>query len=313
MRHSLLIYNPAAGLRRRRRPPEEVRRLLADDGWDARLLVTRGQDHATELVHRHLSGDVEAVWSYGGDGTLGQVATALVGSAVPIGILPAGTGNVIAKECGIPKGLADAVRALAPLRVERRFRTWSVDGRAVVLGVGVGFGARTIGRASQRLKERIGMLAFGARGVLEWARYEFPPLRVRGEDERGRSFDLPATQATATNSARYAGPFPLVPAADPEDRLLDVVLFQGRSRLQLAAFWLGQETPGSLQLRVPAIRTLRARRLEIRAEAGYPVEAHVNGDMVSHTPVTAERWGTVRLLTPASRDGGDREAPAVPS
>ena len=299
MRPSLLIYNPAAGQRWRRPAPEHVVRELARHGWGADLHLTRGQDHATELVRAHLAPHHQAVWSCGGDGTLAQAATALAGSRVPLGIIPTGTVNVIARECGIPSDPGSAIACVGGGEHRRTFRTWRAGERAVLLGAGVGFDARAMGRVNARAKDALGMLAIGARGVREWAAYDFPPLRVTGEDEHGRALDLDATKVLATVPRHFAGQHVLVPDADPADALIDVVLFRGASRARLAAFWLGVELPGTAQLRVPGVQTLRARRLSIAATDGRAEPAHLNGDVVESTPLTLEPWGTVQILAPA--------------
>jgi diacylglycerol kinase (ATP) len=300
MRPSLLIYNPAAGQRWRRPAPEHVVRELARHGWSADLHLTRGQDHATELVRAHLAPHHQAVWSCGGDGTLAQAATALVGSRVPLGIIPTGTVNVIARECGIPSRWRRAIDAVADAAHRRTFRTWRAGERAVLLGAGVGFDARAMGRVNARAKDALGMMAIGARGVREWALYDFPPLRVTGEDEHGRAVDHHATQVLATVPRHFAGQHVLVPDADPADALIDVVLFHGTSKARLAAFWLGLELPGAAQLRIPGVRTLRARRLSVNATDGRAEPAHLNGDVVEATPLNLEPSGPVRILAPAS-------------
>lgn len=298
MRPSLLIYNPAAGQRWRRPAPEHVVRELARYGWAAELHVTRGQDHATELARAHLAPHHQAVWSCGGDGTLAQAATALVGSRVPLGIIPTGTVNVIARECGIPSHPRRAIACVGGGGHRKTFRTWRAGERAVLLGAGVGFDARAMGRVSARAKAALGMLAIGARGVREWARYDFPPLRVTAEDEHGRALDLDATQVLATIPRHFAGQHVLVPDADPADALIDVVLFHGHSKARLAAFWLGVELPGAAQLRLPGVQTVRARRLSVAARDGRAELAHLNGDVVESTPLDLQPWGTVQILAP---------------
>ncbi len=300
MRPSLLIYNPAAGQRWRRPAPEHVVRQLARHGWSADLHLTRGQDHATELVRTHLAPHHQAVWSCGGDGTLGQCAAALVDSRVPLSIIPTGTVNVIARECGIASNPRRAIAAVADATHRRTFRTWRAGERAVLLGIGVGFDARAMGRVSLRAKDALGMIAIGARGVREWARYDFPPLRVTGQDEHGRPIDLDATQVLATVPRHFAGQHVLVADADPADAFIDLVLFHGASRARLAAFWLGVEIPGTAQLRVPGVQTLRARRFSVAAVDGRAEPTHVNGDVVDSTPLDVEPWGTVQILAPGA-------------
>ena len=296
MARALLVYNPAAGQWWSRPEPEVVRDALAREGIDAAVLVTRGQDHAAELVCEHLSPGIESVWACGGDGTVCQAATALVDTGVPLGILPVGTVNVIARECGVPGRWRRAARELARTRRTRPFRAWRVGRRAALLGIGVGYEARVIAAAEGAPKHWLGPAAVGASGVRELARYDFPPLRATGEDQHGRPFDLAATQVLASVTRVYAGRFVAAPDADPEDGCIDVIVSEGRSRVRLAAFWAGVEVPGTLHLRVPGVRTLRARRLRVAAEDGRAVEVHVNGDPVDATPVEVEPWGRVQVM-----------------
>lgn len=298
MTRALLVYNPVAGERWSRPPPASVLDALAREGLRAELRMTRGQDHATEIVREHLADGVDQVWVCGGDGTVAQAATGLVDSAAPLCVLPTGTGNVIAGEYGIPSAWRGAVRALARSRAHGSLHTFRVGSRAILLGVGVGLDARIIGGATERAKDWLGFAAFAARGVLEWARYDFPPLRVQGEDEGGRPFTEEATHLFAAVTRRYGGPSIAAPDGDPGDDCVDLVLFRGRSRVRLAALWAGIEMPGTLHLRVPGVETRRARRLRVTSADGRPVAVHLNGDAVERTPVAVEPWGPVRLRLP---------------
>lgn len=298
MPRSLLIFNPAAGQWWKRPRPERLQEALAASGHQAEVLITHHQDHATELVRAHLTGDTEVVWVCGGDGTVAQTATALVGSDVPIGILSSGTVNVVARECRIPDDPFRAIPVLARTPRRETFQTWSVGGRAVLLGVGVGFEARAIGHTGAMLKNWLGFLAVGAQGVVEWARYEFPGLRVTGENEHGEPLSLQGTSLLVTNPKRYAGHQIVAPSADPTDQLLDIVLMGGTSRWRLARFWVEAQLPGTRQLRVPGVSVARARRLRVEATDRKSVLAHLNGDAVESTPVAVEPWGAVQLLVP---------------
>lgn len=298
MTRALLVYNPVAGELWKRPPPASVLDALAREGIRAELRMTRGQDHATEIVREHLADGLDEVWVSGGDGTMAQAATALVDTAVPLCILPTGTANVVAVEYGIRGGWRRTLRALARSTRHGDLHAFRVGGRAVLLGVGAGFDARIIGGATERAKDRFGFAAFAGRGVLEWARYDFPALRVEGEDETGRRFAEEATHLFAAVTRHYGGTQVAAPLADPADGCVDLVLFRGRSRLRLAALWAGVELPGALHLRVPGVETRRARRLRVTAANGRAVAVHLNGDAVEQTPVEVEPWGRVRLRLP---------------
>lgn len=300
MRRALLIVNPAAGQWWRRPNPERLRDQLAAHGWSVNLRMTLGQDHATEIVREHLPG-ADAVWVCGGDGTVGQAVAGMVDSGIPIAILPAGTVNVVAAECGIPGRLSRAMAALSENPRRCTYRVWRMNGRAVILGAGVGFDARAMGRTPVTLKHSLGLLAIGARGVREWARYDFPALRVTGTDGQGRAFQHDATQVLATVTRRFAGSHVLVPDADPADDCIELVLLSGVSRARLAAFWMGVELPGTAQLHVPGVRVIHAREFQVTRTGPAEEEAHVNGDVVDATPLDVQPWGRVEVLAPADR------------
>src|SRR5258706_3476714 len=95
-----MIYNPAAG-----RIPVgpfvyRAAKILRRAGWQVRILPTRDGEHTVELA-KQAAGRVDAVFAIGGDGTVGQVASGLAGSSTALGVLPAGTQNVMAGGQGL--------------------------------------------------------------------------------------------------------------------------------------------------------------------------------------------------------------------
>ena len=100
-RRGLLVYNPKAGGAARRIDVEGVVARAASRGLALVAVPTERPRHATELVAGRLGKDLDLVAVAGGDGTLGEAAEALLGTAVPIAILPAGTANVVAREYGV--------------------------------------------------------------------------------------------------------------------------------------------------------------------------------------------------------------------
>lgn len=296
----LLVCNPAAGRRGASGAVTELRRVLAVAGVDAEPLLTRGCWDAGEVVSERLAERPDAVLVCGGDGTVGQVAGAVAGSGVPLGILPYGTSNVLAWECGLPPSPRAALEVLLRGASPRAFRTWRCGTRTMLLGMGVGYDARLMRSAGPRLKRWLGTAGVALAGLAQALSYDFPALAVSGEDEHGERFRHAATFLLAGNASRYAGRWPMTHDGDPGDDLLEAVLFRSSSRRELFRFWKAICRPGARHLEVAGVRVLRARSLEVSTPGGAPEEVHVNGDWVGRTPVTLEPAAPVLLLSRAA-------------
>ncbi|HLX61973.1 MAG TPA: acylglycerol kinase family protein, partial [Planctomycetota bacterium] len=120
-RNALLIYNPTSGRRRRTRlaEVENARKLLAADGLSVELAATSARDSATQFAMQAAAEKRDLVIVCGGDGTINEVVNGLAGSSVAMGILPAGTANILAKELGVPWDIAAAARKIARSEARR--------------------------------------------------------------------------------------------------------------------------------------------------------------------------------------------------
>jgi diacylglycerol kinase family enzyme len=101
MADTLLIYNPAAGRVSVRPFISGVIRTLSDYGWRVEVAESLDGRHTTQLAHMAASENFRAVFVIGGDGTVGQAASGLIGSQTALGVLPAGSANVWALELGM--------------------------------------------------------------------------------------------------------------------------------------------------------------------------------------------------------------------
>src|SRR5512134_1650953 len=111
MARALLIMNPAAA-RTQPRAVEAVMRVMRSEGWNAEVLATGGPGDARSLAEYGVEQGVDVVAVFGGDGTTMQAAAALVGSEVALGVIPGGTGNLLAGNLRIPPSPARAAEVL---------------------------------------------------------------------------------------------------------------------------------------------------------------------------------------------------------
>ena len=298
MRRGLLVYNPAAGGRDRTAQMAALASRARDRGVDLSLFATEGPRHATELVRAHLGERPDLVAVAGGDGTIAEAASALVGSDVPLAILPAGTTNVVARELGLGTTPEEAAESLASTAT-RTLTTWPSAGRTSLICTGVGFDARVMANVNPVLKRLFGRVGFSLTATVEWARYEFPPIEVTGLDADGAPFTRRATFVIAANTSKYAGDAILSPFADPGDDLLDLVLFTSESRIDLLHFYRLLPGGRAAQLGVRGVERFPVRSFAARSLAGYELEVQVDGDAAGSTPVTVgPAGGKVRFLVP---------------
>ena len=237
----------------------------------------------------------------GGDGTVAAAAAAVGSARIPIAIVPTGTSNVLAYELGLPSHAVAAARLLARPMRPVTFRTWSVNGRAMLLQLGVGFDGKLMWGTPRRLKRALGFVGVVASALRQGLTYDFPPLRVTGELENGSTRSAVVTSAMIANAKRWAGPQLTVPAADPGDDLVDVLLLTYRNFPELARFWIAILFPGAPHLRLPFVEHVRMRRLRVEG-IERPVEAHLDGEPDLVTPLEIEPLGHVTLL--GTREGG---------
>ncbi|HEU4422935.1 MAG TPA: diacylglycerol kinase family protein, partial [Pilimelia sp.] len=235
----------------------------------------------------------------GGDGTLHLGLQAVAGTAVPFGLVPAGTGNDWAAEVGVPAdplAAADAVVAALRGGSSRELdlaRLTGADGQPRWFGavLAAGFDAIVNERAN-RIRWPRGPRRYDLATVLELAR-----LRPRRYTLRldGEVLELDAVLVAVGNTASYGGGHRICPAADPTDGLLDVIVGSPMSRVKLMR--LKPRVFSGTHVTDPLVSTYRARVVELAAEG---ITTYADGERMVPLPVTIEAVpGALRLLSPA--------------
>jgi diacylglycerol kinase (ATP) len=294
----LLVYNPIAGGGKRVSELQAIAKRAAGRGLLLREAPTTGLESATEIVRRALVEKPDLVVAAGGDTTTAEVAEALLGTDVPLALLPTGTTSVVAREYGVGPGLDIAERhLLSPAR--RPLTVFTAAGRPSILCIGVGFDARVMTHFPPLLKKLAGRVGYAWTSTAEWLTYEFPRLEIEGLDAEGKPFRREATFLVAANTKRYAGNPILSPFADPEDDLLDVVLFTGSSRVTLFRFYQLLSRKKAGQLGLPGVVRFPARQFTVQSLAGHEVEVQVDGEGCGLTPlVVGPALGRVSVVVP---------------
>jgi diacylglycerol kinase (ATP) len=295
LKRGVLIYNPAAGQTNRREAMLALIEKMRGEGVELVNAPTHGPGHATRIVEEFLKEELSIVAVCGGDGTVSEAAAALLGTPVPLVILPGGTSNVLAVELGIPFDLDRACRLIVEEEA-RTVRAGIANGRPFLLWAGVGLDARIMGKMSFFLKRWFGRAGIFVTALTEFFRYEFPRLDVEIDGEHH-----PATFAVIANSRHYAGDWIVAPEASPESETLEVLIFNSRKRLDLFRLFRGMQGKRAGHLSKEFARIVRGREVTIRSLESYAVEVQVDGDCILETPLSCRvSRRTLQLRAPSA-------------
>ncbi len=245
------------------------------------MIPTTGPRTAGAIAREQVACGAELVIAAGGDGTINEVAEGLVGSDVPLGILPAGTANVLATEMKLGSRMERAAARLEQCRPERiAMGHVTCEGGAVsrhfLLMAGIGLDAHIVYRVSAPLKAATGKLAYWVAGwsLLGRRLAEFT-VDVNGA-KRVCSFAL------ASKVRNYGGDFEIARNVRLFDDHFEVVLFEGRSTLPYVKYF------GGLMLNrldgMKGVTVVRAQCLRLLSPEDRRVYVQIDGEFAGHLP-----------------------------
>jgi YegS/Rv2252/BmrU family lipid kinase len=215
-----LIFNPRSGRERRNAGIlPMLRAYIAQSGNGADLSITEGPGHATELAREAVAAGYERVVPVGGDGTLNEVAQAMINSACVMGLVPCGSGNGLALHLGLPKRPAQALElAVAhPARVAE-LDTGTVNGHLFVNAMGVGLDA-DVARRFNGLTTR-GLPAYVSTALSAFFGRKTEHCRITCGN---RHETMDTLLVAVANSDQYGNNAKIAPHAKVDDGVLDLV------------------------------------------------------------------------------------------
>ena len=291
-RKVVVIINPISGAGRRRdvarRRAEQAAALIEQRRLNAEVFVTERPGHARELAHAGRRRGVTLFVAWGGDGTVNEVGSALVGSDASLAIVPSGSGNGLARELAIPLDPASAFQVVFDGR-RRLIDAGELDGRLFFNIAGLGLDARIAHRFADGGLQRRGFVRYlelAAREVASFVPDEYS-ITVDGHDRRVR----PLLIALA-NARQYGNGALIAPEARLDDGKLDVIVVDHRPawRVLMHAPRLFSGT----MARVPGVSMTQACNVAISSNAAviYHVdgEPHVGGQSVTASVRPGALW-----------------------
>jgi len=261
----------------------ETQRMLEAAGWKVDCKLVERKKDLRRHAARGVKGDVDVVVAVGGDGAVLQVVNAIADTKVALGIVPRGTGNLLAGNLGIPHRLDKAVEVLVKGQQRRidlgRVNVGGKD-RDFAVACGVGFDADVMKVTHTSEKRRWGKLAYIASALGQGHRLRDVTHQITID---GAASTTEAAQVFVANFGRM-GPFEPRREVEPHDGLLDVIVVRAKGPLSgLLAGWealrqrdLGESANGH-------VFRAQARRVRIETEPKRLVET--DGTIVGKTPI----------------------------
>lgn len=282
-----VIANPAAG---QDRPFLSLfNKSFKDADIDWELLITKKAGDAERLARESVAAGADVVAAYGGDGTIGEVASGLYGTDVPLAIFPGGTANVMSVELGISSDLAGAVALACGNGVARPVDMGKIGDRMFLLRTAIGYTAEMTKGADREDKNRFGTLAYILSALRALPNAQAVPYKLTLD---GLVVEIEGAVCIVANSGSLGLPgWSLTRKVDVSDGLLDVIMIQSvdlNALLAVAASAIGVAEPlDHWQVR------------EVTVEANPPQTVECDGEIIDPTPLSASVLPhAVRILVP---------------
>jgi YegS/Rv2252/BmrU family lipid kinase len=265
-----VIINPVSG----GATPEQARaraglaaQVIVAAGEAPEVFVTEARGHARDLAAAAVQRGARLVFAWGGDGTVNEVASSLLRSAAALAVVPAGSGNGLARELRVSRrpeqALAEALRG-----VPRTIDVGEFGGRLFVSVAGVGFDAH-VAACFDRDKGARGFATYVRITARELWGYQACTYRVGADSRR-------AMVITIANAPQFGNGARIAPQAVMDDGLLDLVVIEARSRLE--TIW---GVPRLFTGGINGLRGVSAERIErATIESDQPMWFHVDGEPV---------------------------------
>jgi YegS/Rv2252/BmrU family lipid kinase len=281
--HLFVVLNPAAGQAQRDDLLARVHACFTAPEWSFEVHEMTGGDDVAAVTRAACERGATLVVAAGGDGTVLSVANGLIGTRVPLGILPVGTGNILARGLKIPLDVDEALRLLIGEHCIMPVDALKVDETYYVLNVSAGISPQMMRQTDTEKKKRFGMLAYVWTALRRINLFRMRHYRVIVD---GQAHSLRATEVLVTNGALLEDQAsPVGPPDTFNDQQLEVYVFTARNFLDYVrlAWSMLRRAPreSPVVIHFPAKRgvSLETRRAQL---------VQADGEIIGRTPIAIE-------------------------
>ena len=276
-----IIVNPSAGRFKNSLHLRKLQKYLRNRGVTNHVVFTHKVGDAIEAARSAPNEGYDAVAFCGGDGTLREVIAGVIGKGVPIGIIPLGTGNVIAADLGIPKDPFKACDTIIR-GCTRKIDVGKNGDSYFMIAAGSGYDCEVVAQVDLQIKSKVGRLAYIASGFKLLRKYKPIQFTIESDIFNGT---IKAIAVVVVNSPRYGGYFSLKKEAKIDDGLLDVIVLKGRGWFDILRIFTRVLVKSKL---TPYdVFTFRTKKVRLESEIDG-VSFHNDSDVAGQLPQTFE-------------------------
>jgi YegS/Rv2252/BmrU family lipid kinase len=297
-----IVLNPVAGHVQVNAVQKIFEEKFSQHGIAYEVYQTTGHENVTDLVKEVQHRGFSTIVAVGGDGTVSEVANGLVNSDVPLGIIPLGTGNLVAQELGIPLTIDAACQLLVASDSIAYLDVMQIGQRAFVPHVSLGIYSQIIDKTTIEEKRRYGIAAYFWHALQEISEQRTWKVTISID---GQKQQVHASLIVVANIGTIGiGNLRWGTDIRPDDGEVDVCIVQARTVSDyLSAFWhLMSRQPR----RSPEILYLRARE-EISINVDRPIPVRLDGENFEQLNVRIDIVPrAIKVIVPPTQDGGKK-------
>ncbi|MDZ7860549.1 MAG: diacylglycerol kinase family protein [Candidatus Krumholzibacteriota bacterium] len=282
MKDVLVVHNSASGNHKTPYLKKVLDRYFSAPEFNYKLYEVTGGELIEDVVRDHVKRGYDLIVAAGGDGTISAVAGGLVGERAPLGIIPVGTGNMIARELRIPLNIKRSAEVISSRHTIKTIDAMRLGNRTFILTIGVGISSLAVRDLTRKDKSRFGLLAYvgsALKHIVKFKPHDFT-LTVDGERMKIRSPEVSVSNGGIISDMIL----PKGLGIRIDDGAVDVCYVKANSVKDYPALMLnvlGRKPTGS------RICCLKARK-KITIDAEKKITVQADGEVTGETPITVE-------------------------
>ena len=284
-RSAYLIFNPVSGLGNANQDLLLIRQLL-EPYFHLKVHLTTPETDPAELAREAIEQEVDLLIASGGDGTVSAVASAVINTNIPLGIIPRGTANAFGVALGIPTNIQGACEVIIA-GLTRTVDAANCNGLTLILLAGIGFEAETVSKADRETKKRWGPLAYilaGWQQLNEQTDFE-AEIEINGEINQFEAASITVANVAPPPSVLAQGLGQVI----PDDGLLEVLMYTSPvNRMQAVAGMVRLLGAGLLKTEVQQDSIIAFRTQRIKITTNPPQKVVLDGEIIGTTPIEVE-------------------------
>lgn len=272
----LFLLNPISGIGKKSTVPDLIEKHLSGEGFEVSLMRTEYRSHGHELA-KELHDQYDSIVAIGGDGSVNEIGSALLGSNCALGIIPTGSGNGLARHLKIPLKVEAAILRIKSFQ-ERLIDTGTVNDRIFIGIAGFGFDAHIAKRFDEHPSR--GFRTYAQLVVGEYRKYQLSTFQFQIGD---RSWERKLLMCTVANSCQYGNGFIISPKSKIDDGVFEIIQIDKFSLLS-APFVVQRFFSGKIDRSKYYHDAVQQENLIIRVKDQEEIHFHLDGEPFTGGP-----------------------------